>query len=212
MIASHQTTPAPEVREWSYLRTAYEQARSAERAYDAENIDPKVDRLEDIPHDVSEESERLADVRDAAEDALMAYPAPDAAGFALKYMIAHGAGRYTDCWNGLLEADARRLIEKEANTSFEAAHAEFLRLRAIELAFTETSSLAMADAFDAAIEATQAAFDAMLAIPVASARHVGAKLAAMVEFYDLPAIGIDRDLFAVVTAEIDTILLGKDAA
>ncbi len=105
--------------EWLSSLNAYNAAREAERAWDAETISPHFLGIE--PENVTKwraasepitpamwaESERLMDVRCQAEEALIACPSPDAAAFALKYLIAHSDGRETDCWDEVLEAEAR---------------------------------------------------------------------------------------------------------
>ena len=100
--------------EWARLVNAYRAALLAERAYDAEHIDPffSVDKTADglagINIAVWEEAERLQDIRCNIEDPLMTHPAPDANGFALKYLIARGDGRQADGWDDLLEAESKR--------------------------------------------------------------------------------------------------------
>lgn len=81
-------------------QAADERWRTARKAYEAAKV------AEDAAgHDVGDAP---ADVRYAAEEALMAVPSPDAAAFALKYLIAHGGGRQTDCWTAMLDSEAKR--------------------------------------------------------------------------------------------------------
>lgn len=72
---------------WQKLVDAYDAALAAELAAD---------------------DTRLTDLRSDAEDAVMAFPSPDASGFAIKYLIAKGGGRETNCWNDALDAEAQR--------------------------------------------------------------------------------------------------------
>ena len=67
-----------------------------------------------IPRATWDAAEKLADLRYAAEDALMAAPCPNGTAFALKYLVAFGGGRQTDCWDSLLEREAVRLLGADA--------------------------------------------------------------------------------------------------
>lgn len=105
---------------WAFLLAAYSEARAAEAAYDHGTIGPffaGVDTndqtawrkaAEPITDEMWDTLERLSDQRLDAEKALMECPSPNASGFALKYLIAYGNGREIDCWDDLLEAEAKQ--------------------------------------------------------------------------------------------------------
>jgi hypothetical protein len=92
---------------WATLHAAYLAADLAERDFDAAHIDSA---LPPVPRAAWDESNRLADARHSAEAALMAQPCPDGLAFARKYLVAHGGGRDTDCWDSMMEAEAQRLL------------------------------------------------------------------------------------------------------
>lgn len=84
---------APAPKSWGRARDDWRAANAAVMAAELAGADEvKVERLDDARH--------------AAEDALMATPSPDASAFALKYRIAKGSGRETDCWDKVLDAEA----------------------------------------------------------------------------------------------------------
>lgn len=89
------------------LRATYEAALAAERAHDQICWPAESHGLPSS--DMEAENDRLTDERYRVEDRLMAMPSPDPAAFAFKYLVAHGGGRETDCWDGMLEEEARRL-------------------------------------------------------------------------------------------------------
>jgi hypothetical protein len=105
---------------WDVLLAAYSEARAAEDAYDQGTIEPFFAGIdtndqtawrqaaEPITDKMWDTLERLGDQRLDAEKALMECPSPDASAFALKYLIAHGNGREIDCWDDLLEAEAKQ--------------------------------------------------------------------------------------------------------
>jgi hypothetical protein len=84
---------------WERAREAYVDALAAERAADATRNGALADAC--------------TEKRCEAEDVLMAISSPDAAAFALKCRIAHGDGRETDCWNEMLDAEAKRFAGPE---------------------------------------------------------------------------------------------------
>lgn len=92
-------------------------------------------------------------------------------------------------------------VATDRAADFDAAHAEFERLRAIERAIDESGP-----AQDAAVSATDVAFDAMIAIPATDAARVAAKLQAVSDQYDLCASGMGRVVFAVIQAEVMAVL------
>lgn len=106
--------PAVDWQAWDNAKAVYVAARAEEVAYDAEHCsipdkDPnRSAMIQAIPASVWAESERLGQVVSDAEDAVMDIPSPDAAAFAFKCRIAHGDGRETDCWNAMLDAEAKR--------------------------------------------------------------------------------------------------------
>ncbi|MCC4252244.1 hypothetical protein LL251_07390 [Sphingobium naphthae] len=118
--APAETCPAPVSERWSALLSAYREAQAAEDAYDQGVIEPffgGIDKNDQeawrkaakpITRAMWDHLECLGDERLAAEKALMECPSPDASAFALKYVIAHGNGREADCWDDLLEAEAKQ--------------------------------------------------------------------------------------------------------
>lgn len=95
-VAGRDPRPGATAADWQNARRAYEAARAAELAADDGDAD-----------------DRLGDARYAAEDVLMAIPSPDASAFAFKYLVAHGGRRETDCWNEMLDTEAKRFTEVE---------------------------------------------------------------------------------------------------
>lgn len=101
-------------------KAAYLAAKAAESAYDNAHYYPAINAAKAqgecavFDDRLTYRSDQLADARSAAEDALMAVPAPDGAAFAFKYLVAHGDGRETDCWDGLLEQEARLMSSATA--------------------------------------------------------------------------------------------------
>jgi len=110
--------PAVDRQAWDNAKAVYVAARAEEVAYDADHCsipdkDPnRSAMIQAIPASVWAESERLGQVVSDAEDAVMDIPSPDAAAFAFKCRIAHGDGRETDCWNDMLDAEAKRFAEE----------------------------------------------------------------------------------------------------
>lgn len=106
--------------QWAALAAAYRAAQAAEDAYDQSAIEPLFAGIDTndqeawrraakpITADMWDHLERLGDERLAAEKALMECPSPDASAFAFKYLIAYGNGRDLDCWDDLLEAEAKQ--------------------------------------------------------------------------------------------------------
>ncbi|MAM39547.1 MAG: hypothetical protein CL949_13830 [Erythrobacter sp.] len=115
-----ETCPAAVSQRWSALLSAYREAQAAEDAYDQGVIEPffvGIDKNDQaawrkaakpITRAMWDHLECLGDERLAAEKALMECPSPHASAFALKYVIAHGNGREADCWDDLLEAEAKQ--------------------------------------------------------------------------------------------------------
>lgn len=99
-FAASDVQPTRLHSEWSSARARYVEAREGETAAGVANDMAAEDRWTKRRHD--------------AEDVLMAIPSPDPAAFAFKYLVAHGDGRETDCWNAMLEAEAARFAEQEA--------------------------------------------------------------------------------------------------
>jgi hypothetical protein len=91
---------------FAQLREQYEAALAAECAHDAVAMPAPTFRY--VSPKAEAESERLADVRYQIEDELMDIPSATLTEFAFKYLVAHGDGRDTDCWNGMLEEEAKR--------------------------------------------------------------------------------------------------------
>jgi hypothetical protein len=110
---------APEIdrKAWDDAKAAYTAARATEVAFDAEHcsipaglpVGPELTAaLNAIPASAWDESQRLGDIVSDAEDELMAIPSPDVAAHFFKRLVAHGGGRETDCWNDMLDAEAKR--------------------------------------------------------------------------------------------------------
>jgi hypothetical protein len=110
---------APEVdREaWDVAKAAYTAAKAIEAAFDAENCSipdnipdgpERTAAFNTIPASIWDESQRLGDIVSDAEDVLMDIPSPDIAAHFFKRLVAHGDGRETDCWNAMLDAEAKR--------------------------------------------------------------------------------------------------------
>ncbi len=120
---------------WPQLLAAYRAAKEAEDAYNAKYFAPYLDHLpvgpernaavDAIPVEHEEEADRLIKARYDAEDPLMDCPSPDLRAFAIKYLIAHGGGRDTDCWDDMLEEEAKRFLAPPANSAWSTAHAAF---------------------------------------------------------------------------------------
>lgn len=102
-IQSLETTGgSPDRTSWQKLVDTYDAALAAEVAF-IQNHGGSSLTTEAVAEDT-----RLTDIRSDAEDAVMAFPSPDASAFAIKYLIAKGDRREMDCWNNLLEAEAKR--------------------------------------------------------------------------------------------------------
>jgi len=124
--------------QWRAALKAYRAARSDEVAHDlATGIEAwraALDMADTIAPEVWAESERLQDLTADAEDALMAIPSPSAGAFAFKCLIAKGDKRETDCWDEMLEAEAKRFAaipDWPLSQEFSLAYSEWQRLRAI---------------------------------------------------------------------------------
>ncbi len=102
---------------WTEARAAYLAAKTAEDEYDRDFYMPAFHRCDaggdSIPGDIETEIDRLQNLRHDAEGVLMDIPAPDAAGFAFKYLIARGDGRDANGWDGLLEREAKRFADND---------------------------------------------------------------------------------------------------
>jgi hypothetical protein len=113
--------PVIDRQAWDDAKGIYVAARAEEVAYDAEHCsipdkDPnRSAMIQAIPAPVWAESERLGQMVSDAEDVLMDIPSPNAAAFAFKCRIAHGDGRETDCWNAMLDAEAKRFADDDTN-------------------------------------------------------------------------------------------------
>lgn len=207
---------------FAQLRAAYETAKAAEDAYDAEHVDRFITvdeigpernaQIKAIPDEVWTESSRLQEIRFDAEDAVFGLPSPDAAGFALKVLIARGEGRENNGYDDQLEEEARRFSAIVQNPEFDVALAEYLRLRAIEDATpsgdTREEEERLEPGVQAAIAATDEAFATMMAIQVTDGPRAAAKLAALDRQYELSAGGVDRALLNQAIGEIATALKG----
>ena len=88
------------------VRAQYEAAFAAERAHDA-TFAP-APSFAYVSYEAEIEAERLISVRYLLENVLMDIPSETLTDFAFKYLVAHGDGRDTDCWNGMLEEEAQR--------------------------------------------------------------------------------------------------------
>ncbi|USU09977.1 hypothetical protein NF700_06880 [Sphingomonadaceae bacterium OTU29MARTA1] len=107
---------------WDSAVAAYRAAKANDDAYTAAHIDPPLRGLppgpimsaatDTIPACVWAEAQRLCEELTHAEDTLMDLPSPHAFGFAMKYLVAHGDGRETDCWNTMLAAEAIRFAKE----------------------------------------------------------------------------------------------------
>lgn len=95
-FAASERSPTRLDSEWASARAAYVEAREWEAQAEA---DDQVD---------GDSLDRCVKRRDQAEDALMAIPSPDASAFAFKFLVAKGGGRFTDCWDDMLETEAKR--------------------------------------------------------------------------------------------------------
>lgn len=124
-IAHTDTTPAAApspTATWDRAAAAYRAAKANDDAYTAAHIDPPLKGLppgpimsaatDTIPACVWDEAQELCEELTHAEDTLMDLPSPHAAGFALKYLVAYGDGRETDCWNTMLAAEAIRFAKE----------------------------------------------------------------------------------------------------
>lgn len=95
-FAAAERSPTRLHSEWATARAAYVVAREWEAEAEA---DGKTD---------SDAYDRCVKRRCLAEEALMEIPSPDASAFAFKFLIAKGGGRETDCWDDMLETEAKR--------------------------------------------------------------------------------------------------------
>lgn len=95
-FAASERSPTRLDSEWASARAAYVEAREWENQVEA---DDQVDAYA---------LDRCVKRRDQAEDALMSIPSPDANAFAFKFLVAKGGGRFTDCWDDMLETEAMR--------------------------------------------------------------------------------------------------------
>lgn len=112
--------------EWERRLTAFDAARATEQAYDDIHINPHFEGVDPddreawlvaaaaITTEMWQETERLQELREEAEDFLMDWPSPDAKAFAFKYLVGHGNGRETDGWDEMLEAEALRFSGRAA--------------------------------------------------------------------------------------------------
>lgn len=103
--------------QWTAAAAAYVAAKRADDDYAAEHFghitnENATSSLRALPPAVLDQAALLEAAKSDAEDALMAIPSPHAAGFALKYLVAFGGGRETDCWDVMLEAEAARLASR----------------------------------------------------------------------------------------------------
>lgn len=175
--------------QWEAALTAYRTARSDEMAYDiASGIEAwseTPDATDVIAPEVWAESHRLQDITDDAQDALMDIPSPSASAFAFKYLIAKGDGRETDCWDKMLEAEAKRFAaipDWPQSHEFTLAYREWQRLRAIadELAKTDYTDGGPAEkAFTAAGDQADLAIRA----PVSSIQDLEVKARLIISEY-----------------------------
>ncbi|MDO7843431.1 hypothetical protein [Sphingomonas immobilis] len=150
-----------------------------------------------------------------AMDGLIVTPAPDRASVALKIrLIRERDCDVSDVWWDALLADIE--APQPPAPEFDAALAEFERCRQAEQAFSPGATLeeeAVAEpALEAIIEATDAAFDAMIAMPVTHAKHAALKLKAIDDQYDVCACGLDRDHLDQVKRELLSALQAGDPA
>lgn len=90
--------------EWDEALAEYEAAVEDDKGISA------ADKVRSVSDDAPSQ-DRIS----KAEDALMAIPSPDAAAHAIKHLIAHGGGRETDCWDAMLEIEARRFSNWEGS-------------------------------------------------------------------------------------------------
>lgn len=95
-FASTERQPTRLDSEWATARAAYVEAREWEAQAEA---DGQTD---------ADAYDRCMKRRYQAEDALMEIPSPDASAFAFKFLVAKGGGRETDCWDDMLETEAKR--------------------------------------------------------------------------------------------------------
>jgi hypothetical protein len=101
----------------------------------------------------------------------------------------------------------------ERHATFDAALAEYQRLKAIEnarpLGLTLGDEKRLEPVFDAALAETDVAFDAMIVIPVTDGPRVWAKFAAILEHYEVGGFGLDPGVQAQVFAEAKALLTGE---
>ena len=182
MNALSSIAPAAPTVGWADARSQYKQALAAEHAYDDAVWGPayEVARVAggpQVPDEIADEAERLQDVRSEAEDRLMEIPAPDGAGFALKYLIAHGDGREADCWDGRLEQEARHLLASISSHQKWLAEARRLHAYANEPGLDEAEQMR-------ATGEMQAAEVRVIETPAASAADFLAKMLAVLAISD----------------------------
>lgn len=109
---------------WEAALAPFVAAKTAERIYDETTYLPALGRYSadkiDIPAEIEQESDRLMNIRFDTEGGVMAAPAPDAAAFAYKFLIAHADGREAIGWSKHLVEEAKRFAP---NFPFEAKRA-----------------------------------------------------------------------------------------
>lgn len=103
--------------QWTAAAAAYVAAKKADDDYAVEHFGHITNKnatpaIRALPPAVLDQAALLENAKSDAEDALMAIPSPHAAGFAMKYLVAKGDGRETDCWNAMLEDEAERFASR----------------------------------------------------------------------------------------------------
>ena len=191
---------------WTQCKAAFDAARAAEIAYDKAVWTPDYDAAvaagRQVDAAINTEAERLQDVRCAAEDALIACPAPSLAETVWKVVYARGrwAGftDWPDKWWEAVLADLHRFAAP-------CSHAKWLRERDDLLRVANTTSgisdsesefyIARADAiedliFDTPARDPDAVFaKALLVVGRESVADDGGELAARV-FSEAQALGL----------------------
>ena len=87
-------------------------------------------------------------------------------------------------------------------SAFDTPHASYRACKDFEDTLPPATSDEDETRFDAAVDATDAAFKAMISVETVDPKVLAVKLAALEEYYDLFCCGLDRKIGAKLVADI----------